>query len=434
MVKVDKRRERLYGDDVPFIAKQLLVLLLLQGSAQTQTAGPVIVSFTPQTVSPNSIIELRGHRLESNQTKVYFTQNGNTHLARTGGSSSQANDRENGRQILEVFVPEQIVNGPGQLIVEVNGVRSAPVTVTIVDWKLPEVKDLSPKSGAPGTLVFLPARGFHVNDEIELTDAAGKVTSFETGGSSRGTAFNVPDDAAEGPMMIRIGSRKHGHQFTEPVKFMVTNDPLPIDLLPGSISPVAPGQWLDLVGKSAGPMKRSELTEVAFKQSGRTIIVATHNPKRPHVAVPTALSHGEVQIQTRTWRNGRASVWSPEITIVVTGVPMPPVVDGIRLENEPWVDLYPGPDRAKFLNAKAGDVILMNGRFRAVDAAKLKVTLVGPTSHVDLSVTETDPNTERFGEITFKLPDTLASGDWRIVVSNTEDGSQTELTIALRIR
>ena len=235
--------------------------------------------------------------------------------------------------------------------------------------------------------------------------------------------------------MIRIGNRKYGNQFTEPVKFMVTNDPLPLEVVPDGTTPVAPGQLLELLVQSDQPLKLSELTEVAFKQAGRTIIVASPNPRRPHVAVPTALSPGDVQLQTRTWRNGRPSVWSTDVSIRLTERPVAPSLGAIRLiEQGSWVQLWPGPDRPQHFSASAGDTIVLNGSFRSINASKLKVCLVASAGSIELDVSELDPKADWFSEVIVKLPATLARGDWRMLVAHTEDATQAELPIVLQIR
>ncbi|HEY2964280.1 MAG TPA: hypothetical protein VGJ37_17790 [Pyrinomonadaceae bacterium] len=368
-------------------------------------------------------------------TRVFFLQNGNTYLARTGGGSWATNDENNGRQTLEVIVPEEVVLGPSQVVVEINGLRSVPATVTIVDWILPEVQRIVPASGSPGTDVLLTCYGFHIYDLIELTDAAGKVTSFESGGSSSDSSFKVPNDAPEGPLKIRIGNRKYGNnQFTEPVIFQVTNDPLPLDLALSWMTPVAPGQLLELSVWSTDPLKRSELTEIAFKQADRAIVVSTTYPKHLRVVVPKALAPGNVQLQTRTWRNGLPSVWSAEGPFQLSEKLVPPSIQAIRLEKGRWVQLSPGPEKPESFSATAGDVLVINGDFRVADAKKIKVTLFRSGESIDLDVIEPDLKTEWTGEIVVRLPETLEKGDWRMLMANLDDGTQADLPVVIRIK
>jgi hypothetical protein len=405
--------------------------------ANAQRDGPEVSDCEPKTGSINSVLELRGYRLHPSapeQTKAYFLQNGNKLPARTGGGSSITNDELHGPQTLEVIVPEEVVPGPCEIVVESNGFRSVPITITIVEWTLPLITRIIPTSGSPGTFVNIECTGFHINDEIELTDAQGKVTTFESGGSTNGTGFGIPKDAAEGVMTIRLGNRKYGsNKYTEPFKLLVTNDPLPLELSAESTTPVAPGQWIDLQAASLEPLKRSELTQVTFKQAGRSMIVAAPKPRRLHVSVPRALSPGEVQVEVRTWRDGRASAWSEPAHLQLTQQPTPPSIGAIRLEKGNWVQLWPGPDRASSFQASPGDSIVLNGAFPVADASRLRVLLTGPDGSISLVPKELDENADWFSAIRVKLPAALAKGDWRMTVASVDDGTAVEVPIIIRI-
>jgi hypothetical protein len=302
-----------------------------------------------------------------------------------------------------VVVPEEVVPGPTQIVAERNGFRSAPVTITITEWTLPVIRQISPKSGPPGTIVHIEGENFHLYDEIELTDVEGRpVKSYDSGGSPNGNAFVVPKEFLEGVLRIRIGNRKVGrNQFTPAVEFVVTNEALPLELLPEWMKSVAPGQWLELQASSLAPLKHAERIEVAFKQAGREIIVNAPRPRRPRVEVPTALSPGEVQVQVRTWRNGRPSNWSTPVVLQLAEKPLPPYVQALRLEKDTWVQLWPGPDRAKRFTAAPGDLIVMNGLYPVAGADKLKVLLVRAGAQVMPPLEE--------GLICSKLPAPLSS-------------------------
>lgn len=102
----------------------LLLFTFLTVTVTAQTRGPVIEEFSPQAVSANSVLVLHGYRLHPSSPEkinIYFIQNGNTYPARTGGGSSVTNDEHNGRQTLEVIVPEEVMPGPTQVIVETHG-------------------------------------------------------------------------------------------------------------------------------------------------------------------------------------------------------------------------------------------------------------------------------------------------------------------------
>lgn len=276
--------------------------------------------------------------------------------------------------------------------------------------------------------------GFHIYDEIELTDALGKVTSIEAGGSGNGTGFGVPKDAPEGVMTIRIGNRKYGRgEYTQPLKFTVTNDVVALELQTSYMNSVAPGQWLDLQASSLEPLKRSELTQVAFIQEGKTIVAAAPKPHQPHVGVPSELSPGKVQLRVRTWKDGRASEWSEPVEFRLIEQPRPPSVQALRLEKGNWVQLWPGPDRPQSFGASAGDIIVINGSFPVADSSRLNVTLNGPEGSIALTAHELDEKAEWFGEFYVKLPVAMAKGEWRMRVASVDDGTQVELPIIIHI-
>jgi hypothetical protein len=411
----------------------------LVNESQTKTSRPPVVeSWEPKTGSVNSVVELSGYRLypqEIAKSKAFFIQNGVELPARTGGGSSVTNDADNGPQTLEVILPEGIVSGSGQIVIEVAGRRSVPATITVTDWKLPVIRNISPVRGAPGTYVDIQCNGFHINDEIEITDVEGNIFKHESGGSSSGTGFIVPKTAPEGPLTVRIGNSKIGKgQFTAPFIFTVTNDPLPLELNPAFMEPVAPGQWLDLQIPNHKQLKTSERTEVAFKQAGRTMVVALPKPFRPHVEVPSALSPGKVQLQARMWRDGKPAQWSEPVEFELTEKPKAPAVAALRLAQGNWVQLWPGPDRAKSFIVSAGNEVVINGHWPVADASKLKVTLLGAGETIELSVAELNEKADWFGDMRVRLPESLRAGEWRMIVSSEADAAQMEVPIVIRVK
>jgi hypothetical protein len=401
-----------------------------------QNDGPEVTGCSPASGSINSVLELQGYRLSpthSGKVKVYFLQNGNKYPTSTTGGSSTTNDERHGAQSLDVVVPEGLVLGPSQIVVESNGLASAPITVKIVEYELPKITRVAPTSGPQGTLVHISATGFHSSDELELLDASGEPLTLDRGAwASDGTAFVVPKNAREGVITVRIGNPKYGNnQYTEPFHFTVTKAAQPLELTIGDMTAVAPGQWLDLQASTMEPLKHSELTEVSFRQDGRTFVVTTTIPYRPHVGVPKTLSPGEVQLQVRTWREGSPSVWSKPEQFRLIAQPIPPSVSALRLEKGPWVQLEPGPDRPESFSAKPGDVIVVNGSFPVADVSKLSFTLFGPNGSIPLTVSEVNEKADWFGDLCVKLPNELEKGEWRMKVAVAED--QTEFLLPINI-
>lgn len=406
--------------------------------SKPESTGPIVNAWEPKTGSVDSLIYLSGYRLyprEWNKTKAFFIQNGTEILARTLGGSSMTNNRDNGPQTLVVIVPEDVMPGQAQIVVEFNGHRSSPATITVTEWKLPIIKGLNPTSGGPGTLVEIECEGFHISDKVETTDAEGKPIRIGGGGSSRGTAFAIPEDLPEGPVTIRIGNRKYSNgQFTEPLTFTVTNEPLTMDLWPSEMHAVAPGQWLDLQVLNIEPLRRSERTEVSFKQAGQTIIVAAPNPFIPHIPVPSALSAGAVQLQVRTWRDGRPSQWSEPADFQLADKPLTPSIDSIRTTKGQWVEFMPaGPDRATSFTVSPGEEVVLHGLWPVADASKLKILLVRSGEVVTMRGSNFDEKANWFDDVKVRLPETLQVGEWRMIVSSETDGTQAEVPIVIRV-
>jgi len=153
---------------------------------------------------------------------------------------------------------------------------------------------------------------------------------------------------------------------------------------------------------------------------------------RPHVEVPAVLSPGEVQVQVRTWRHGSPSNWSSPVTLQLAAKPRPPSAHALRTENGPWVQLWPGPDRATKFTAAPGALIVMNGLYPVAGADQLKVLLVRLGEVVELDVTELNAKAEWFGELSIKLPANIASGNWQMIV-RAADGSEQVVPVPISI-
>ena len=398
-------------------------------------AAPVVEAWEPKTASVDTLIYLSGYRLypsgDTNKTKAFFIQNGVEFPAGAGGGSWITNNQHNFPQTLNVIVPAELAQGQAQIVVEYNGRRSNPATITITEWKLPVIERLNPARGAPGTLVRIEGEGFHVHDEIAISDVNGKPVRAN---AANGPLFGIPADTPEGILTVRVGSRDFGKgQFTEPVTFTVTNEPLAVELLTDVTKSVAPGQWVDLQISNSEPLKRSERTEIAFKQAGRTIIVAAPKPFRPHVRVPSELSAGEVQLQLRTWRDGRPSEWSEQASFELEDKRVGPWIDSIRLTNGTWAALSPGPDRKTSFSVSPGDEVVLNGLWPVADASKLKVSLARAGEVITMTATEFDEKATWFADIKVRLPESMEVGDWRMTVGSDADGTQVEVPIVIRV-
>lgn len=413
------------------------VLLGLCSISVRAQEGPLVESWSPKSGSSGSVIYLTGYRFHVGQvdkTKVFVIQKGVEHPARTGGGWWTTNNEYNKPQTLGVIIPNEVGPGAAQVVVESEGRRSAPVEIMITEWNPPKIDSFKPTRGAPGTFVRIEGEGFLVENEIEITDEKGRSIKIDSSGSPDGTIFRVPENTAEGVISIRVGSKQYGKgQYTEPLMFTVTEDPLTVELLTSDTISVAPGQWLDLQISNAEPLARSELTELKFIQAGRTIIVSAPKPYRPHFPVPGALSPGEVQLQLRTSRDGRSSEWSEPQKLVLADKPVAPIVDSLGTVKGQWTSLIAGPDRKKSFTVSPGSEIVMNGLWPVAEASKLKVQLVRAGEIITMSAVEVDEKRNWFGDIKVRLPESSGVGDWRMIVSSELDRTQTELPIAIKV-
>ena len=414
----------------------LACTLLVASLAAAQTSDAPVVNDWPHSATVNSVIELKGFRLGSGElesAKIFVIQNEIEMPAFTTGGSGITNNSLNKPQTLQVILPEEVVPGPAQIVAERSGLRSVPVTITITEWTPPIIKRITPTSGPPGTIVGIECDNFHGSDEIELTDGEGRPVEHGGGGATNGTAFGVPKDSPEGVLRIRLGNRKFGKgQFTPPFEFMVTNEALPLEVVPEWIKAVAPGQWIDIQSSSLAPLEHSEQTEISFKQAGREIIVNAPLPQRPHFEVPAVLLPGDVEVQVRTWRHGRASSWSEPVTIQLSDKRLPPYVQGLRLEEGTWVDMSPGPDRATRFSAAPGDLVTIHGQFPVAGPDSLKVLLVRLGDVVELDVTDPYEKDQWFGDVRMKLPANIGRGNWQMILRAT-DGTEHVVPIPIRI-
>jgi hypothetical protein len=402
-----------------------------------KTTGPMVETWEPKTGSTNSYIVLSGYRLypgDLDKAKAFFLQNAVEIPARVMGGWSTINNDHNGPQKLKIIVPEEVVQGQAQIVVDVNGRRSIPATVTITEWQPPVIKRINPTRVAPGSFVEIECDGFHFNDELEITDGEGNPFRYHGGGSSNGTGFGIPEDASEGVITFRIGNKKYGNgQYTEPFTFTITNEPLPVEVITSWMKSVAPGQWLGLQVSNREPFKHSELTEVAFKQAGRTIVVAPPKPFRSHVEVPSALSPGDVELQVRTWRDGRPSEWSAAVVFKIADKPRAPSIGAIRTATGDWVQLWPGPDREKSFTVSPGDEVVLNGLWPVADASKLRVSLIRPGEVITMTATEQNEKADWFSDVLVRLPESLEIGEWRMIVTSETDGTQDEVPIVINV-
>jgi hypothetical protein len=284
---------------------------------------PIIIRITPTAAAPQTGIKLEGYRLGANLEKdvmVLFVQGAAEYGVPSSGGGYEAANVKQGLQELGVHVPKDLQPGPCQVIVEVEGNRTAPLTIQVnVSATAPLLTNLRPHFPRAGEIVWIEGTGFSESDEFELTDALGEAHHFghELGTSDVNTsALSLPKDLPPGEATLRVLERRSGtNQSSNSLSFEIVNGPTPLDIYSDWLMPVAPGQWLDLIVGSAGPLKSAERVEVLFEQKEQVVIVPTKSPHEDglRLRVPENLAPGNLKMRTRTIVSGEVSQWSDPV-------------------------------------------------------------------------------------------------------------------------
>jgi hypothetical protein len=282
---------------------------------------PVMLRITPTAAAPQTGIKLEGYRLGANLEKgvrVLFVQGTAEYSVASHGGGYETANVKHGLQELGVHVPEALQPGPCQVMVDVEGQRSAPLTIQInVPATAPVLTAVRPHSPGPGEIVCIEGSGFSDSDEFELIDALGQthLVPHDLGTSDvNALAFTLPKDLLAGKAILRVIERRSGtNQVSNALSFDIVRGPAPLDIWSDWLMPVAPGQWLDLVVGSAEPLKSAERVDVLFQQKEQVVIVPTKSPKNLRVRVPESLTPGSVTLQTRTVVSGEMSAWSKPV-------------------------------------------------------------------------------------------------------------------------
>ena len=332
---------------------------------------------------------------------------------------------------LDVRVPPDLAPGRWELMLEANGLRSAPIPVVVDSTTDFVVASLSPPRPHPSQLVRLSARPFaQVVEFIHLTDARGRQWRIRTGGSTGGAGFRLPDDIADGEASVQAGRIENGvERLTEPLRFSITSGPLPLSQpAVGAMTPVAPGQWTDL-GKDhliEYELTRADRVDVEFRQGGLAITSRTTGHDKVHVQVPDRLKPGTVEVRTRTWIQQTASDWSEPSPFQVRAQHVPPSVHVILagpLRTFLW---NAGASRA-VVEVPAGEVLVLRGHLPVGNARDLRVQLRGARRTLELPATDDDAG------VRVVIPVQAAGGDWQIVVAARTGNTDPQELATIRV-
>jgi hypothetical protein len=406
----------------------------------TEPKAPEIKGFNPAAPSMGTVLDIYGFRLGASddfpgKIKVHFIQGGVDRVESPTVSSTETNNRQMAIQHLDVSIPEELMQGSCQVIVEVNGLSSDPLTIALNEWKPPEIKSFYPPFSEPGQGITFEGTGFHSSDFIEVIDALGNKHRLERSHSpmARVFGFNLPPDLPDGEATVWIANRRSpAGQPANTFKLLVSRGPLPVDIRADFLMQVAPGQWIDLEANSFKPLESADRAEVAFKQGQQFIIAPLIDHKNPRVRVPKELLPGEVHLQTRTWRDEKASFWSEPALYFLLSKPAAPDLYFIQTgppEKPTYIHLDDGPDRPKTFAVKPGDSVILNGFFAVASVERLQVIIEGYGNRWQIAPTALlTPISMKF-----EAPRWLQKGEWQLTVRNLEDDTSTRLPITMSI-
>jgi hypothetical protein len=265
-----------------------------------------------------------------------------------------------------------------------------------------------------------------------LIDAEGRRHQFEPGHSARHSGPKLPADLAEGEATLWIINRhKPDDQPSNSITLQISRGPTPLEIWPEMLMPVAPGQWLNLVVTTFKPLEGAERAEVAFQQN-QQIISPIVDYECPRVEVPRNLSPGQVSLQTRTWRNGKSSHWSPAVYYQLLAQPAAPLIEVIEIgspENASFIFLYEGPDRPQNFTIEPGKTMVWRGKFPVASVERLRVIIEGYGG----AWTITPVAASNSGQMKIELPQDIPKGDWQLIVRDLDYGTSNKLPITMRI-
>jgi HEAT repeat protein len=317
-----------------------------------------------------------------------------------------------------VAMPAPAVERATSPAVDATARRSAE-SVGINEVPEIELTGISPQRPHPSQTVFLATKTpAQVGVHVQLTDARGAQWRIATGVSPLEIVFMLPDEVADGEATVRVGRSEAGvDRLSPPVTFVITSDPLPLDTLAVALmTPVAPGQWTDLVKGHATnfEVRRADRVEIEFRQGDVALIGRATGPDGVHVQVPGRLAPGLVTVRTRTWIEQVASEWSSPTAFRVLERPVPPSVTVIQagpIRNLVWSS---GDAAPAFVLARSRDALVLCGHFPVAQAANLRVQLKGTRETLDLPATDVD------GGVRIKIPAQATPGDWRLAIGATD--------------
>lgn len=264
------------------------------------------------------------------------------------------------------------------------------------------------------------------------TDARDRQWRIATDVSSLGISLTLPDEVADGEASIRLGRSVNGaERFSAPLRFLITAGPLPLKSLAVSLmTPVAPGQWTDLVkgDEIEFEVRRVDRIDVEFKQGDVTEVSRATGSDNVHFRVPPRLKPGGASVRTRTWIERAVSEWSDPTTFTLLERVAASKVTSIEagpIRNLVW---WSGDAAPAVVEARPGDALVLRGHFPVASARALRVQIRGPRITLELQATDVD------GGVQVAVPSQASSGDWGLVVGTRDSRTPAEEIATVRVR
>ena len=216
------------------------------------------------------------------------------------------------------------------------------------------------------------------------------------------------------------------------------NAPLPLEISPDGLRPVAPGQWLDVGVEDTPPYGQPKQVEVAFVQNGKTESVEPNLELNDelHLQVPRWLLPGDAVVKTRTRRDGRVSEWSQPARYELLEHPAAPFAESVQPirknelgKSEPLI--YLEGARSPVLTAEPGDRIAVRGHFPVESTSSMRIKLVNAARNVLIKPSETALTYSSYFEV--ELPPDLGADEWQVYICEVVYGTSARLMITLRV-
>jgi hypothetical protein len=228
--------------------------------------------------------------------------------------------------------------------------------------------------------------------------------------------------------------RRRSKTFT----IQVLDAPLAPEINTADLTPLAPGQWLNL-SDHAFDRSRADRVEFAFLQNGGATVIPFTVDSSVHdwrMQIPETLVPGEALIQTRGWRKGQPSEWTEPLRYKLLEHPAPPVVWRVQRitrnfgREAPEIPLNSNPPAVVMV--EAGDKLWLTGRFPVRAVTSLRVKLSNNQSTV---VIKPGPAAEKSRYcVEVEVPAELTTGDWQLVLCEVDSNTSLDLPVLLRVR